>query len=65
MIDARPKVVEDKYCIGDWEMDTIIGSHHRGAIITVVERKSKYYYGLFNSRQQRIKKSQKNYFYDY
>jgi IS30 family transposase len=42
MIDARPKIVEEKSRIGDWEVDTMIGSHHKGAIVTVVERKSKY-----------------------
>lgn len=42
MIDARPKIIEEKSRVGDWEVDTMIGSHHKGAIVTVVERKSKY-----------------------
>lgn len=33
--------MEQKCRIGDWEADTIIGQHHRGAILSLVERKSK------------------------
>jgi len=39
-IDERPGVVNDKQRYGDWEIDTIIGKGHKGAIVTVVERKS-------------------------
>ncbi|MGR3179375.1 MAG: IS30 family transposase [Candidatus Anammoxibacter sp.] len=41
-IDERPAVVNNKTRIGDWEGDTIIGRNHKGAIVTLVERKSKY-----------------------
>lgn len=42
-IDQRPAIVESRKRIGDWEGDTIIGSHTRGAVIaSVVERKSRY-----------------------
>jgi IS30 family transposase len=41
-IDQRPSVVAAKSRIGDWEADTIIGVHHRGAVMSHVERKSKY-----------------------
>jgi IS30 family transposase len=41
-ISNRPKVVETKSRIGDWEGDTIIGAKHQGAILTYVERKSKF-----------------------
>jgi len=41
-IDERPRIVETKERIGDWEADTVIGRNHKGAIITLVERKSKY-----------------------
>lgn len=34
MIDERPKEVEDKSRIGDWEGDTIIGKGHQGAAVT-------------------------------
>lgn len=40
-ITARPLVVETKSRIGDWEGDTIIGSQHRGAIVSYVDRHSK------------------------
>jgi IS30 family transposase len=41
-IDERPPVVEDKVRIGDWEGDTIIGANHRGAIVSYVDRCSKF-----------------------
>lgn len=40
-IDERPKVVDDKNRIGDWEIDTIIGKNRKQAIVTIVERFSK------------------------
>ena len=41
-IDKRPKIVEEKSRIGDWEVDTIIGKDHVGAIVSMVDRASKY-----------------------
>lgn len=41
-IDERPKIVEKKSRIGDWEGDTIIGAGHKGVILTLVDRHSKY-----------------------
>jgi len=41
-IDNRPKIVEKKNRIGDFEIDTVIGLNHVGALVTVVDRKSKY-----------------------
>jgi transposase, IS30 family len=42
-IDKRPAIVESRKRIGDWEGDTIIGSHTKGAVIaSMVERKSRY-----------------------
>ena len=41
-IDHRPKVVDDKLRIGDWEIDTVIGKNHSGALVTIVERKTKF-----------------------
>jgi IS30 family transposase len=41
-ISARPAIVGLRKRIGDWEADTIIGAGHRGAILSVVERVSKY-----------------------
>jgi IS30 family transposase len=40
-IDARPKVVDKKQRIGDWEGDTIIGKQQQKAIVTLVDRASK------------------------
>lgn len=42
MIDERPKIVDEKSRIGDWEIDTIIGKNQRQAILSIVERVSKY-----------------------
>jgi len=41
-IDDRPAIVESKRRFGDWEGDTVIGKGHRGALVTLVERKSLY-----------------------
>ena len=40
-IADRPKIVDEKQRIGDWELDSIIGAKHIGAITSMVERKSK------------------------
>jgi IS30 family transposase len=40
-IQERPKIVERKIRIGDWEGDTVVGKNHRGALVTLVDRKSK------------------------
>jgi IS30 family transposase len=40
-IDERPKEANNRECVGHWEADTIIGKNHRGAIVTLDERKSK------------------------
>lgn len=41
-IDKRPYIVEKRSRIGDWEIDTIIGKDHKGALLTIVERKAKW-----------------------
>ena len=41
-ISKRPKIVDKKTRFGDFEVDTIIGKDHKGAIVTLVDRKSKY-----------------------
>jgi IS30 family transposase len=41
-IDQRSHTLELRRRFGDWEGDTIVGKGHRGALITLVERKSKY-----------------------
>jgi IS30 family transposase len=42
LIDQRPQVVQQKARLGDWEADTIIGRKHRAALVSLVERKSKF-----------------------
>ena len=41
-IDERPEIVEQKTRIGDWEIDTVIGKNHQGALVTIVDRVSKF-----------------------
>ena len=41
-ITERPPIVEEKARIGDWEGDTIIGVKHQGAIVSYVDRCSKF-----------------------
>ena len=41
-IEERPEVVERRTRLGDWEMDTIIGKGHRGAVVTLTDRKSRF-----------------------
>lgn len=41
-IEKRPQIVETKRRLGDWEADTLIGKHHRGAVVSLVERKSQF-----------------------
>lgn len=40
-IDKRPAEANNRERIGDWEADTIIGKNHKGAIVTLDDRKSK------------------------
>jgi len=40
-IKQRPAIVEEKARVGDWELDTIIGSKRRGVLVSMVERGSK------------------------
>lgn len=41
-IEQRPPCIATKDRFGDWEGDTIIGADHKGAILTLTERKSKH-----------------------
>ena len=41
-ISERPAVVEAKERVGDWEADTIVGKGHGGAVVSLVDRASKY-----------------------
>ncbi|GAA5483930.1 IS30 family transposase [Haloferula sargassicola] len=42
MIDERPKIVDERTRIGDWEMDTVIGKPGGPVLVTMVERVSRY-----------------------
>ncbi|OTA20111.1 transposase [Xenorhabdus beddingii] len=39
-IEQRPKWVDKKQRIGDWEGDTIVGKDHKSVLSTLVERKT-------------------------
>jgi IS30 family transposase len=41
-IDERPKIVDRKERIRDFEIDLVIGKNHKRALITLVDRKSKF-----------------------
>ena len=41
-IEERPELVAERQRLGDWEGDTIVGAAHKGAVLTLVERKSGY-----------------------
>ena len=41
-IEDRPAIVDQKTCIGDWEADTIIGKDQKSALLTLVERVTRY-----------------------
>ena len=51
-IDDRPKIVDEKLRIGDWEGDTIVGKNNRGAILTLVDRKSRFLLTELNSNRK-------------
>ena len=41
-IENRPAVVDQKSRIGDWEADTIVGKDQKSALLTLVERTTRY-----------------------
>jgi IS30 family transposase len=41
-IDERPAVVDEKIEVGHWEIDTMIGKGHSGALVTIVERVTRF-----------------------
>lgn len=42
-IDERPSIVDTRERFGDWEVDTVLGKHGTGALVTLAERKSRHY----------------------
>ena len=41
-IENRPAIVDQKSRIGDWEADTIVGKGQKSALLTLVERATRY-----------------------
>lgn len=41
-ISERPAIVETKSRMGDWEGDLVIGAQHKGALVTLVDKHSKF-----------------------
>ncbi len=39
-IEARPEIINSKERFGDWEIDLIVGKNNKGAMVTLVERKT-------------------------
>lgn len=40
-IEERPAIVETRARVGDWEADLIMGKAHKGAIVTLAERRAR------------------------
>ena len=45
-IADRPRIVDNRSRIGDWEADCVIGKGRQGAFATLAERKSRLYLAL-------------------
>jgi len=41
-LSERPLHIEARRQVGHWECDTVIGANHKGAVVTMVKRKSGY-----------------------
>jgi IS30 family transposase len=54
-IEKRPEEIDRRERLGDWEGDTIVGNKHKGAILTLVDRKSGYtLMGQLNKREAQL-----------
>ena len=51
-IDSRPQVVANRSRLGDWEGDTIVGKNNHGAILTLVDRKSRFLIAEINDNRR-------------
>jgi IS30 family transposase len=41
-IEERPAIVNTRKRLGDWEVDTMTGKNHKQALVTLIERKSRF-----------------------
>ncbi len=41
-IEKRPAIVEQRTRLGDWEADTMHGANHKGFLVTIVDRASRF-----------------------
>ena len=41
-IGGRPAEANERLVVGHWEGDTLVGPRHKGAVVTLVDRKSRY-----------------------
>jgi len=41
-LNERPLQIEARRQVGHWECDTVIGTNHKGAVVTMVQRKNGY-----------------------
>ncbi len=41
-ISERPAIVAERSRLGDWEVDTIVGKGHQQAVVSLLERRSRY-----------------------
>jgi IS30 family transposase len=41
-IEERPAIVNHRKRLGDWEVDTMFGKDHKQALVTLIERKSRF-----------------------
>ena len=41
-IDERAAMVDSREPFGDWEIETVLGQHGTGAMVTLLERKSRF-----------------------
>lgn len=42
-IDDRPSIADRKELLGDWEIDTVLSKHGIDAMVTILERKTRFY----------------------
>ncbi len=41
-IEERPRLVDQRTRLGDWEVDLVLGKDHQGVLVTLTERKSRF-----------------------